>query len=96
VASESETIMRAKLPFFLLGIIVLIISACVIPNNELKIEDFSIYNGEIERASYQVEIARNKSSRRQGMMFREELALNQGMLLDYKRSAKMAIWTLFL
>ena len=92
MTSDSETIMRAKLPFLLLGIIVLIISACVIPNNELKIEYLSIYNGEIERASYQVEIARNKSSRRQGMMFREELALNQGMLLDYKRSAKMAIW----
>ena len=92
MASDSEIIMRATLPFFLSGIIVLIISACVIPDNELKIEDLSIYNGEIERASYQVEIARNLSSRRQGLMFREELALNQGMLLDYKRSAKMAIW----
>ena len=89
---QRKIIMRANLPFFVASIVVLIISACVIPDSELKIEQLSIANGELERASYQVEIARNNSSRKKGLMFREVLPSNQGMLLDYKSSTKMAIW----
>jgi uncharacterized protein len=87
-----DDLQRVNQSFFVVSIIVLITSACVIPDSELKIEGLSIYNGELKRASYQVEIARNNSSRRQGLMFREALPLNQGMLFDYKPSAKMAIW----
>jgi len=66
--------------------------ACTHPEMKQKLHEISILDGTIEIVSYQVEVAKNNSSRKRGLMYREVLPANQGMLLDYRHSGKMAIW----
>ena len=46
----------------------------------------------IGQTSYRVELARTSAQRRQGLMHRERLARNGGMLLVYPRSGDHRIW----
>lgn len=41
---------------------------------------------------YEVEIADTKTKREQGLMYRTDLALNQGMLFKFENSAKHRFW----
>ena len=42
--------------------------------------------------AFQVELAATPSERRRGLMFRRELAPNQGMLFDFDRPAPISMW----
>lgn len=44
------------------------------------------------RHKLRVEIARTPATRRQGLMFRPEMALDAGMLFDYGRERPVAMW----
>lgn len=67
-------------------------SACTIAETRPEIREFTIYNENTARVSYQVEIADSDSSRRRGLMFRESLPANSAMLLKYNSPRKVAIW----
>ena len=47
---------------------------------------------EIGGESYSIEIASTSSERRRGLMYRQSLARNAGMLLVYRRSGDHRIW----
>ena len=84
--------MTAKQQFIILCLISLCFSACVVTETKRKLEEIQIVEGAIDKVSYQVENVVSKSSRKRGLMYRKSMDPNQGMLLDYKRSGKMAIW----
>lgn len=42
--------------------------------------------------TYLIEIARTPAERRQGLMFREELARDQGMLFDFGQEQRVSFW----
>jgi uncharacterized protein len=84
--------MTLKHQFLIVWLISLYLSGCVMVETKLKREEFQIFDGDTLKVAYQVEIAESKSSRKRGLMYRESMASNQGMLLDYKRPANMAIW----
>lgn len=65
---------------------------CTFPETKQKLQEFVILDGTIEIVTYQVEVARDNSSRKRGLMYRRVLPVKQGMLLDYRHSRKMAIW----
>ncbi len=67
-------------------------TACINAETKPRLEEFNIIDGDIEKVSYQVEVARDNASRRRGLMYRKELSPNRGMVLDYKHSRKVAIW----
>ncbi len=46
-------------------------------------------NGDV---AFQVELASTMESRRQGLMFREQLAPNEGMLFVYNEARTVAMW----
>lgn len=41
---------------------------------------------------YHIELANDKESRRQGLMYRQELPQDRGMLLDYGKPHSISIW----
>ncbi len=84
--------MQVKQQFIGLGIILLYFSACTFVQTKPELEEFHIVNGATEKVSYMVEVASDNSSRKRGLMHRKAMALNHGMLLDYKRPQKIAIW----
>ncbi len=47
---------------------------------------------QLGQASYQVEIALTPAQRRKGLMYRDQLARNEGMLLVYARSGDHRVW----
>lgn len=44
------------------------------------------------RYRFQIELARTPAQRQQGLMFRERLAADEGMLFDYERPQPIAMW----
>lgn len=44
------------------------------------------------QASYQVELAMTPAQRRKGLMYRDQLARNEGMLLVYAQSGDHRVW----
>ncbi|MBT4888300.1 MAG: DUF192 domain-containing protein [Gammaproteobacteria bacterium] len=84
--------MTLKHQFLIVWLISLYLSGCVIVETKLKREEFQIFDGDTLKVAYQVEIAESNSARKRGLMYRKSMASNQGMLLDYKRPANMAIW----
>jgi uncharacterized protein len=73
-------------------LIFLSLSACLRVETRGDLEEFQIVRDNTLFMSYQVEIASSESERKHGLMYRKIMPPNQGMLLDYKRAAKMAIW----
>lgn len=51
-----------------------------------------VITGEKEKAVFTVEVARDMVSRAKGLMFREELAENGGMLFVFQRLGKYHMW----
>jgi len=67
-------------------------AACSIAEPRPRLEDLTLHDGDGERVSYRVEIASSAAARRRGLMFRESMPADQGMLLDYRRPRSTAIW----
>ncbi len=44
------------------------------------------------RYTFQIELARTPAQRQQGLMFRERLAVDAGMLFDYEKPQPVAMW----
>jgi uncharacterized protein len=73
-------------------LIFLCLSACLRLETKGEVDEFQIVRDNTTFVSYQVEIASSESARQRGLMYRRIMLANEGMLLDYKRPAKMAIW----
>ncbi len=84
--------MRIIQQIIALCLMCLYIPACTIAQTRPGMQELSILDGTIEMVSYHVEVAKDTASRRRGLMYREVLPANQGMLLDYRRLGRMAIW----
>jgi uncharacterized protein len=76
----------------ILSLILLCLFACLRLETKANVEEFQIVRDNTSFMSYQVEIASSESTRKRGLMYRKIMLPNHGMLLDYKRAAKMAIW----
>ena len=76
----------------MLGLICLYFSGCAIAQTKRELDEFRIVDGDTDKVVYQVQVAADSASRKRGLMYREVLPANQGMLLDYEHSGSMAIW----
>ena len=82
---------------FLINILLLGVFACTAiaradADTDTKFEPLVIQTAAGKRVEYEVEIADTIESRRTGLMYRKEMASNRGMLLDFGRPEKVAIW----
>ena len=84
--------MNFKKRFIIVSLICFYLTSCVIPGSKQELEELALFDGDIVKAVYQVEVASSSKSRKVGLMYRKDLPENQGMLLDYQRSAQMGIW----
>ena len=57
-----------------------------------KYEPLIIKTATGKQIEYEVEIADTDEARRTGLMYRREMQTNRGMLLDFDRPKKVAIW----
>ncbi len=57
----------------------------------LKLEALTITSGD-KRHSFQIELARNDADRARGLMFRQSMPANQGMLFDFERDQMVSMW----
>lgn len=83
--------MRAR-TFFVLA--VLFLSACAMPSQgqpSLPVETITIDTAG-EPARFRVEIADDDASREQGLMFRKEMAANDGMLFIFQKPEIAVFW----
>ena len=84
--------MRVALQKIVLFSILASLLGCIPAQKQAKLEQLGIYNDGEEIARYSVEVARTEFSRRKGLMHRQSLAEDQGMLLYYKRARQTGIW----
>jgi len=76
--------------FVKLALIILIFSAC---SKMVKKDDLSILGPEGEKAAYKVEIASTKQELETGLMNRDSLAENSGMLFDLRQfNEPISMW----
>lgn len=61
-------------------------------SGEGKFEPLTIQTASGKKIEYEVEIADTVEARRIGLMYRKEMRTNRGMLLDFGRPEKVAIW----
>ena len=55
-------------------------------------EELIIYNGIKRQATFCVELATTYSERQQGLMFREDLEFNEGMIFVYDQPKPVSFW----
>ena len=55
-------------------------------------EELIIYNGITRQATFCVELATTYSERQQGLMFREDLEFNEGMIFVYDQPKPVSFW----
>jgi len=84
--------MRVQQQIFNLCLICLCFPAGLVAETKPRLDELRIVDRNIDKVVYQVEVAGDKSSRRRGLMYRETLPADQGMLLDYKHARRVAIW----
>lgn len=78
---------------FLIHAVLFIFTACSPHvNTAEKLETLTIVTGSGKRVNYRVEIADDDASRRKGLMHRQSLPQDQGMLFDFERSQYIAMW----
>lgn len=76
--------------FMKIAIMLLLVAAC---SKFDKRDDLSIVNGDNEKATFKVELAQTKDEMRQGLMNRENLDANSGMLFDLSHvDVQTAMW----
>ena len=84
--------MRVALQKIVLFSILASLSACLPVEKQAKLELLGIYKDGVEIARYSVEVAQTEYSRRKGLMHRQSLADDRGMLLYYKQARETGIW----
>lgn len=85
-------IFRLISPVFF-SVLVLIIAGCLPASDAEKgLEDLIIRTAEGKEIAYQVEIANTDESRRLGLMYREFMPENQGMVLAFDTPRDASIW----
>lgn len=57
----------------------------------VKLETLVIVSGD-KRHNFKVETARNDADRSRGLMFRQSMPADQGMLFDFERDQMVAMW----
>ena len=80
---------------FLINILLLGIFGCagnVHADGTGKFEPLTIQTAGGKKIEYEVEVADTTEARRIGLMYRKEMQTNRGMLLDFGRPEKAAIW----
>lgn len=75
--------------FSLIALIIIISPAMVAGE---KICDILIINNENKKIQLQVEVARTYRERQKGLMFREDLAENRGMLFVFSTERQLNFW----
>ena len=55
-------------------------------------EELIVYNGVKRQATFCVELATTYSERQQGLMFREDLEFNEGMIFVYNQPKPVSFW----
>ena len=68
------------------------LSACTGAETKRELHLLEIVGNGSVKVSYQVEIADTTDKRLRGLMYRKELPVNQGMLLDYDIPGERSIW----
>ncbi|WP_446810312.1 DUF192 domain-containing protein [Methylomonas sp. 2BW1-5-20] len=84
--------MKPRLLSHLLGPLLLIIACCSKANENPRSEFNRQITFEEQQRTVYVAIAANESEREQGLMFRQELAGDQGMLFIYPDQARRGMW----
>ena len=67
-------------------------TAAVRADADSKFETLTIQTAGGKKIEYEVEIADTTEARRIGLMYRKQMQTNRGMLLDFGRPEKAAIW----
>lgn len=61
------------------------------PVSGLEVVPLTVISGQ-DRHDFRVEVARSVEQQRQGLMYREELGPNEGMIFPYKTPAMQGFW----
>lgn len=78
---------------YLFATFLVVTSACSqVVNSEGKLESLIIKKANGEEIVYKVELADKDATRRLGLMYRQHMPEDQGMVLDFKRSIDASIW----
>ncbi len=80
------------MPKLVLFFILFLLSACMTSKSSPSLEKLAIVDADHEIVSYSVEVAKTRSARSKGLMYRKLMPEDQGMLLYYRDSTRMAIW----
>lgn len=71
----------------------LVISACSpASGSDAGLQTLIVKKSSGEEISYQIEVADSDVSRRRGLMYRKYMPEEEGMLLDFRRGARVGIW----
>ncbi len=70
----------------------LFLSSCAIQAREPVLEELNISTSNGDNVTYLVELARTPSQMRRGLMFRDSLPGNQGMLFVHEPERQAAMW----
>ncbi len=84
----SKIAASAGMALFLFGAIAALAQGA----SELRTEQLDIMTASGNRLTFTVEIAETDSQRERGLMEREELGPDQGMLFDFGRSRRVYMW----
>jgi uncharacterized membrane protein (UPF0127 family) len=81
--------------WFVIGIVILVLISIIITNRDKsngQLKDLEIKEVCFEKNCFQVEIADTDEKRERGLMFREELCSDCGMLFVYNEEVKSKFW----
>jgi uncharacterized membrane protein (UPF0127 family) len=81
--------------WFVIGIVILVLISIIITNRDKsndQLKDLEIKEVCFEKNCFQVEIADTDEKRERGLMFREELCSDCGMLFVYDEEVKSKFW----
>ncbi len=87
--------MYRRAPFLialLLGLVLTLPTLSIAEEISFETTPLSIITSDGNRHDFTVEIAATQAQRARGLMFREELAADQGMLFDYQRDLQASMW----
>jgi uncharacterized membrane protein (UPF0127 family) len=82
----------SKLPYVLITIAVLVAAVFLLTQSHAGKEEIAITNGAGQQIPVYVEIADNLQKLEDGLMFREHLPENEGMLFVFPRSGTYSFW----
>jgi uncharacterized membrane protein (UPF0127 family) len=86
-----DRLRRAFLPHLLLGLWALMVAWPVLAQPTFEESPLAIESGS-DTLDFQVELARTAEQRQRGLMFRDSLDEDRGMLFDFGRTARVTMW----